>query len=306
MQKKNKLIGTLFLLAAAVVWGASFVFQNEGAKLVHPIAFNGIRSLLGGISLLPLIAVLTCISKKNKSYQSPSKMQRRDLWVGGFFCGLVVCIATTLQTIGIEQGAGEAGFITTIYIVFVPILGVFLKQKIPHKTWIAVMMSALGLYLLCGSFAFNINQIYLLMCSFFFAVHILVIDHFAPKVDGVKLSCIQFLVVGILDCIIMVFVEIPSWESIMQCFWPNIAYAGMASCAIGYTCQIIGQKYVAATVGSLLMSLESVFSVIFQWVLQGELLSSLQIAGCLIIFAAVVLVQLPEGIFKFKSKKILQ
>ncbi|MBQ4631329.1 MAG: DMT family transporter [Clostridia bacterium] len=293
MQKKKQLIGTLFLLAAAIVWGASFVFQNEGASLVHPIAFNGIRSIVGALSLLPVIAVLTLISKKNRTYQKPTAKQKKDLWLGGTCCGLVVCIAATLQTIGIEQGAGEAGFITTIYIVFVPILGIFLRQKIPHKAWIAVMMCVGGLYLLCGSFAFNINQIYLLMCAFFFAIHILVIDYFAPKVDGVKLSCIQFMVAGILDCIIMVFVEIPTWQSIVDCFWPNIAYAGMASCAIGYTCQIIGQKYVAATVGSLLMSLESVFSVFFQWLLQGELLAPKQIAGCVIIFAAVVLVQLP-------------
>ncbi len=293
MQKKRQLIGTLFLLTAAILWGASFVFQNEGVDIIHPIAFNGIRSLVGSFALLPVIFVLHLVSKKNKTWKKPTKKERTDLWLGGFFCGLAVCIAATLQTIGIEQGAGEAGFITTIYIVFVPILGVFLRQRIPRRVWFAVMMSAAGLYLLCGSFALNVNQIYLLLCAFFFAVHILVVDHFAPKTDGVKLSCIQFFVAGTLDCIMMLFIDVPTMAEVVECFWPNIAYAGFVSCSIAYTCQIVGQKYISATLGALLMSLESVFSVFFEWILQGHLLAPKQLIGCLIIFCAVILVQLP-------------
>ena len=296
---KNKIKGTVFLLLAAILWGASFVFQNEGVNTIEPIAFNGLRSLLGSVALLPVIAILYLIKKKNGTYKKATKAQTKTLLWGGLFCGLALCMAGTVQTLGIKQGAGEAGFITTIYIVFVPILGVFLRQKIPHRVWLAVMMCFVGLYLLCGSFAFNINQIYLLLCAFFFAIHILVIDYFSPKVDGVKLSCLQFLVVGIIDCTIMLFVDIPTIEEIIICF-PNLAYMGFVSCSIAYTFQIIGQKYISATVGALLMSLESVFSVLSEWALQGTLLAPVKIAGCIVIFAAVVLVQLPV-----KSKESL-
>ena len=289
---KNQIKGTVFLLLAAVLWGASFVFQNEGAEIIDPIAFNGLRSLLGSLALLPVIAIMGIINKKNGIKSKPSKEERKLLLTGGLVCGLALCAAGTLQTLGIKQGAGESGFITTIYIVFVPILSVFLRQRIPRRVWLAVMMCFIGLYFLCGSFAFNVNQIYLLLCAFFFAIHILVIDYYSPKVDGVKLSCLQFLVVGIIDSIIMLFVDVPSWKEIVICF-PNLAYMGFVSCSIAYTFQIIGQKYVSATIGALLMSLESVFSVLSEWALQGTLLAPLKIFGCVIIFAAVVLVQLP-------------
>lgn len=291
-QMRNQLKGTIYLLLAAVLWGASFVFQNEGVDVIDPFAFNGIRSFLGSIALLPVIGVIWLSNRSRGAVRVHKKGEARTLLWGGFICGLALCTAGTLQTLGIKQGAGEAGFITTIYIVFVPILGVFLRQKIPHKVWLAVMMCFIGLYLLCGSFAFNINQIYLLLCAFFFAVHILTIDYFSPRVDGVWLSCLQFVVVGVIDCFIMLFVDIPTWEEIIICF-PNLAYSGFVSCSVAYTFQIIGQKYISPAVGSLLMSLESVFSVLSEWALQGSVLGGLQIIGCAIIFAAVVLVQLP-------------
>lgn len=289
---KNQIKGTVFLLLAAILWGASFVFQNEGAQIIDPIAFNGLRSLLGSLALLPVIAIMGIINKKKRNAKKQSKQETKNLLLGGLLCGLALCIAGTLQTLGIKQGAGESGFITTIYIVFVPILSVFLRQRIPRRVWLAVMMCFIGLYFLCGSFAFNVNQIYLLMCAFFFAIHILVIDYFSPRVDGVKLSCLQFLVVGIIDCAIMFFVDVPTLEEIIICF-PNLAYMGFVSCSIAYTFQIIGQKYISATIGALLMSLESVFSVLSEWALQGTLLAPIKILGCVIIFAAVVLVQLP-------------
>lgn len=290
---KNQIKGTVLLLLAAILWGASFVFQNEGAEIIDPIAFNGLRSFLGSVALLPVIAVTSIINKKKVNGTDKSKQQTKTLLTGGLCCGLALCAAGTLQTLGIKQGAGESGFITTIYIVFVPILSVFLRQKIERRVWLAVMMCFVGLYFLCGSFAFNINQIYLLLCAFFFAIHILVIDYFSPRVDGVKLSCLQFLVVGIIDCTIMLFVDVPTLEDIIICF-PNLAYMGFVSCSVAYTFQIIGQRYISATVGSLLMSLESVFSVLSEWALQGSLLAPLQIGGCVIIFMAVVLVQLPS------------
>ena len=302
MQKKKQLIGTLFLLVAAILWGASFVFQNEGAQIIDPVAFNGIRSFLGSLALLPVIFVLHLVNRKKGTYVKKSRDDVKLLLKGGFFCGLALCTAGTLQTLGIKQGAGESGFITTIYIVFVPILGIFLRQKIPYRVWIAVMMCLVGLYLLCGSFAFNINQIYLLLCAFFFAIHILVIDYYAPKVDGVWLSCLQFLVVAVIDSIIMLFFDVPTFEEIAICFWPYLAYMGFVSCAVAYTCQIIGQKYITPTLGALLMSLESVFSVLSEWALQGHFIGTVKLIGCVIIFAAIVLVQLPENMFKIKNR----
>lgn len=290
---KNQIKGSVFLLLAAILWGASFVFQNEGAQIIDPIAFNGLRSLLGALALLPVIAIISLINRKKGVYKNSSPKETKTLLLGGLFCGLALCAACTLQTLGIKQGAGESGFITTIYIVFVPVLSVFLRQKIERKVWLAVMMCFVGLYFLCGSFAFNINQIYLLLCAFFFAIHILVIDYFSPKVDGVKLSCLQFLVVGIIDCVIMLFVDVPTIEEIIICF-PNLAYMGFVSCSVAYTFQIIGQRYISASIGALLMSLESVFSVLSEWALQGTLLAPLKIFGCIIIFAAVILVQLPS------------
>ena len=294
MQKKNQLIGTLFLLSAAILWGFSFVFQNEGVDIIDPYAFNGIRSLVGAIALLPVIFILTILAKKNGTYKKPTKADTKQLLIAGFWCGLALCLAGTLQTLGIKQGAGESGFITTIYIVFVPILSVFLHQKIERRVWLSVMMCFVGLYLLCGSFALNVNQIYLLLCAFFFAIHILVVDHYAPKVDGVKLSALQFLVVGIIDCFIMLFVDIPTLSEVAECFWPNIFYMGVVSCSIAYTFQIIGQKHITPSLGSLLMSLESVFAVIGGWLLQGDALSKYQIIGCAIIFVAIIIVQLPS------------
>lgn len=293
MQKKNQLIGTVFLLGAAVLWGFSFVFQNEGVNILDPFAFNGIRSLLGSVALLPVIFVMGIMSKEKKEKDKATLHQRKLLLKGGICCGVALCIAGTLQTLGIKQGAGEAGFITTIYIVFVPILGVFLRQRIPRRVWAAVVMSFVGLYLLCGSFAFNINQIYLLLCALFFAIHILTVDYFAPRVDGVKLSCLQFFVVGVLDCLIMPFVDMPTWSKVLQCFWPNLAYSGFVSCSVAYTFQIVGQKHISPTLGSLLMSLESVFAVVGGWMIQGDAMSAMQITGCAVIFAAIVLVQLP-------------
>ncbi len=292
-QMKNQLKGTVYLLMAAVLWGASFVFQNEGVDVIDPFAFNGIRSFLGSLALLPVIAFIWLKDRRKGAVRVWKKGEVKTLLWGGLFCGLALCTAGTLQTLGIKQGAGEAGFITTIYIVFVPILGIFLRQKIPHKVWLAVMMCFAGLYLLCGSFAFNINQIYLLLCAFFFAVHILTIDYFSPKVDGVLLSCLQFAVVGVIDCFIMLFADVPTLEEIIICF-PNLAYSGFVSCSVAYTFQIVGQKYIAPTIGSLLMSMESVFSVLSEWAIQGSILGSTQILGCAIIFAAVILVQLPS------------
>ena len=291
MNKTNNLKGSAILLLAAFLWGISFVSQNEGVNVIDPFAFNGIRTLMGAFSLIPVILVFSFAKKGKKESNTGSK---KDLLLGSLFCGLVLCLAATLQTFGIKQGAGESGFITALYIVFVPVISIFLKKKIHLKSWLGVLIAFIGLYYLCGSFAFNINQIYLLLCAFFFAIHILLVDYYSPRVDGVKLSCLQFFVAGGIDCIIMFFVDIPTLSEIVICL-PHLLYAGVVSCAVAYTLQIVGQKYINPTAGSLLMSFESVFAVLAGWIIQNNALSNNQIIGCIIIFIAIILVQLPES-----------
>lgn len=301
MTKKTQLKGTLILVLTAILWGASFVSQNEGVKSIDAIAFNGIRSFMGAFALIPVAVVTELIKRKRGTYIKPTKKENKTLLTGGICCGIALCTASTLQTMGVDAGAGVSAFITAMYIVFVPVFGLFLKQKVQFKVWVAVMLGMLGLYLICGSFKLKMNQIYLIACSVFFAVHILTVDYFSPKVNGVKLSCIQFFVVGIIDCTIMLFRGVPSFADVISC-GGSLLYAGIVSCAVAYTLQIIGQQYTTPTAGSLAMSLESVFAVLSGWLVQGIGLKENEIIGCVIVFAAIILVQIPDGIFKRKNK----
>lgn len=300
MTKKTQLKGTLILVLTAILWGGSFVSQNEGVKSIDAIAFNGIRSFLGAFALIPVVLVIDAIKKKNGTYVKPTEKEKKQLLIGGICCGLALCTASTLQTMGVDAGAGVSAFITAMYIVFVPVFGLFLKQRVQFRVWIAVALGIIGLYLICGSFKLKLNQVYLIACSIFFSVHILTVDYFSPRVDGVKLSCIQFFVVGIIDCIIMLFKSVPSFSQIISC-GGSLLYAGIVSCAVAYTLQIIGQQYTTPTAGSLAMSLESVFAVLSGWLIQGIMLKENEIIGCIIVFAAIILTQLPDKMFTGKK-----
>ncbi len=298
---QQKLKGNLLLLLTSVVWGISFIAQSKGVELISPVAFNGIRSVLGGVVLLPVIAFLDW-GKKRKGI--PIQKIDKQLLLAGFLCGVLLCIATTLQTAGmIYTSPGKSAFITALYMVIVPIIGIFAGKKTRPILWLSVLIAVAGLYLMCmdASLSVNIGDVMTLLCAFVFAGHIIVIDHYSPKVDGVKLACLQFFVCGFLNLIWMFLFEEPQLKPILDC-WLSIGYSGIMSCGVAYTLQIVGQKYTDPTSASILMSLESVFAALTTVILvalgcnlTGGALNLREIMGCILMFGAILLVQLPEG-----------
>lgn len=289
----RKLKGNIILLIAAIVWGISFVAQSVGMDYIGPNTFNGIRTVLGGIVLLPVILFRTKLH--------PDKAEKGDLktlLMGGLVCGFILCAASTIQTIGIKVGAtaAKSGFITAMYIIFVPFIGIIFGKKLRAVTIAGAIIAVFGMYLLCmtGSrFDMSAGELYTLLCAFFFSFHILAVDYFSARVDGVKLACLQFFVSGITNLILMAIFENPDPELIKSC-WTSILYSGAMSCGIGYTFQIIGQKYTDPTPAAIIMSLESVFAGIAGFILLNEAMGWIQVLGCVIMFAAIVIVQLPE------------
>lgn len=286
---------SLLLLLTATIWGVAFVAQSVGMDYVGGFTFNMARSLIGSAVLLPVIWFMGRNSSK-KAEEAQGSSSRKDLLWGGMACGILMCLASNFQQFGIKYTTvGKAGFITACYIVLVPILGLFLKKKCSPFIWLAVAMSVAGLYLLCITDGFSIGKgdILVLICAVLFSFHILVIDYYSPKVDGVKLSCIQFLVCGILSGIPALIFEKPEMSAVLTA-WQPILYAGVMSCGVAYTLQIIGQKNMNPTVASLILSLESCISVLAGWVILGQQLSAREITGCVIMFAAIILAQLPQ------------
>lgn len=216
--------------------------------------------------------------------------------IGGCCCGLAICTASMFQQYGIQYTTvGKAGFITTLYIIIVPIMGLFFGKKVRRIVWAGAALAAAGMYLLCVNETLSLNKgdLLVFICAVIFSIHILVIDYFSPKADGVKLSCIQFFVAGIICTIGAFLVETPTWSALVSGAVP-VLYAGVMSCGVAYTLQIIGQRNLDPTVASLILSLESVVSVLAGWVILNQIMSSKEIFGCVLVFAAVILVQLPE------------
>ena len=299
--KKLQTRNSAILIFTSFVWGISFVAQSEGGDAIGPLSFNSIRSIIGSLVLMVVIAILDKVGIITKKPES--KEQRRTLLLGGVLCGVVLCTATNLQQLAISLGSpvGKAGFLTACYILLVPILGIFLKRKCGLNVWVGVVIAIVGLYLLCidGEFVIKTPDILLMLCALCFSFHIMIIDHFSPKVDGLRMSCIQFMVTGVITAVPMFFVEmrgdIKGWLGGFASLdaWIPLLYAAIFSCAVGYTLQIIGQKGLNPTIASLLMSLESVFSVLAGWVLLKQKLTVKELLGCLLIFIAVCLAQLP-------------
>ena len=289
----------ILLFITAVIWGVAFVAQSAGMDYVGPYTFNAVRCLLGGIVLIPCVFFLTRSAKKEqKKDGTASKMpvmdRPKDLLIGGLICGFMMFVSTTLQQVGIAYTTvAKAGFITALYIIIVPILGIFLKRKAGLKIWISVVIALVGLYLLCmkGSLSLSKGDFLILICSICFAIHIMVVDHFTEKVSGTKLSCIQFLFAGALSSVLTFLFEEPHWADIGAA-WLPICYAGILSCGVAYTFQIIGQRGTDPTIASLILSLESVVSVLAGWILLGETLSPREILGCVLMFGAIILAQI--------------
>lgn len=287
---------SLILLLTATIWGVAFVAQSVGMDYVGGFTFNAVRSIIGSIVLLPVILFLDRQKTPAVRTEEEKKSGQKTLLMGGIACGICLCLASNFQQFGIKYTTvGKAGFITACYIVIVPILGLFLKKKCSPYIWGAVVMALIGLYLLCITDGFSIGKgdILVMICAVLFSLHILVIDYFSPKVDGVKMSCIQFLVCGILSGIPALIFENPQISSILAA-WQPILYAGVMSCGVAYTLQIVGQKNMNPTVASLILSLESCISVLAGWIILDQRLSTKEILGCVIMFAAIILAQLPQ------------
>ena len=293
---KQQIKSSLILLLTATIWGVAFVAQSVGMEYIGPFTFNAIRCVLGGLVLIPVILVLK--KKKETGAENQEKEDKKTLWTGGIACGVILCIASNLQQFGImEASVGKSGFFTALYIVMIPVIGIFIGKRPGIKLWFCVALAVVGMYLLCmkdGSFTIERADIMLLLCALAFSVHILVVDYFSPKVDGVKMSCIQFFVCGVLSAVGMLFTETPDISNI-QAAWMSLLYAGLLSCGVGYTLQIVGQKGINPIIASLIMSLESVISALAGWVILGQVLSLKEIIGCVLMFVAIVITQIPIG-----------
>ena len=291
---KNKLRGSLRLLLATLIWGTAFIAQSVGMEHIGPFTFQAIRCALAVAFLVP-VSFLTEV-KKGSAAESVVKWRSKDLWKSGSICGIALFVAASLQQVGlVYTDAGKAGFITAMYIVLVPVLGLFLGQKPPKAAVFSVALAVVGLYLLScvGVTRVNKGDILIMGCALAFAVQITCIDRLASALDGIRLNCIQSLVVALLSIPFIVFTEEVSLANIMVCALP-LAYAGILSMGVAYTLQILGQKELDPTTASLIMSLESVIAALSGWLILKETMQPWELLGCGLVFAAVIISQLPE------------
>ena len=282
--------GILALLIATVIWGSTFIAQSVGMDYIGPFTFLTMRAVLA----VPFLMILIFLMERNPA-KTMKAWANPQLWKAGFICGVSLFIAAGLQQVGIvHTTAGKAGFITAMYILLVPVLGIFLGKRPPFTVWISVAMAVAGLYFLScvGVSQINIGDLYVLGSAFTYSIQITLVDKYGPDLDGFRLNCVQSLVCGIFSAIFMVFTEEPVLENILSC-WTSIAYAGILSMGIAFSLQIVGQKYVEPTPASLIMSLESVFAVLCGWLLLNERMTKYEICGCILVFAAVILSQIP-------------
>lgn len=312
MSKNKKLQSDLMLLLTSLIWGSSFIFQSLGANHLGPFTFNTFRYVLAVISLLPAILYF---KKKNSvtydfNYSKPSTDVQSDnanrsqfrnpkvLITGGVLLGMILFIAGNLQQYAMAfTTSGKAGFITTLYVIIVPILGIFLGNKTRLIVWFCALLAAVGLYFLSikpGSFTISKGDFFILLCAIGFSFHILLVDHISPKVDSIVLSCIQFAVVASVSGIAMISFETFTISQLVDAIIPLLC-TGVLSSSVGFTFQIIAQKHADPTVASLILSLEAVFAAICGAIFLGEVLNAREITGCALMFAAIIISQLPAG-----------
>ncbi len=307
MSKKKQMEHSLLLLLAAFIWGLAFVSQSKGMDYMHPLTFNGVRALIGAFVLFLYLNIRNRLGGK-----PDKKIDVKKTIKAGILCGLALTAASTLQQFGIQYTTvGKAGFITTLYIIFVPIAGIFFRRKVSPVVWTGAGIAAVGMYLLCmtESLRLGLGDILIFVCAILFSAHILLVDHFSPDTDGVMISCIQFTVCGIICTTGALIWGSPTFGQIIDGIG-SLAYAGVLSCGVAYTLQIVGQEGVNPTVAALLLSLESVFATIAGWICfkigllkTDQTMTPRQIAGCALVFAAVILVQLPAKWFRFGKKQ---
>ena len=313
--KTHKIRDTIFLFLTAMIWGAAFVAQSISMDYIGPFTFICLRSVIGGLFLIPVIMVIDNIRKKRRSesvktasdngINSFQKMQAEEeklswknkrLLESGIVCGIFLFLANCFQQTGIQYTTvGKAGFITTFYIIIVPVVGLFFKKILrnPHLDWRSYRISRAVFFMYYRKMTIQRGDALILCCSFLYTGQILAIDHYNPFVDGVKMSCIQFLTGGMLGAICMFLFESPNMAMILNAAGP-ILYTGIMSTGVGYTLQILGQKGLNPTVAALIMSLESVFSVLSGYLFLHQLLTTRELIGCVLMFIAIVLAQLPD------------
>ena len=306
MNMRKQIRGSIMLLIAAIIWGSAFVAQSEGMEYVEPFTFASVRFFIGSIVLLPVISFM-----KKKETGNANLLEDYDkgigikgfvlkhklLVTGSIFCGLALTFATNFQQWGIKyvSSVGKAGFITTLYIVLVPVFSLFIGKNVRPLIWVALAFAVSGLYFLCftSKLTFEILDILLIMCAVFFSLQIMIIDHYVDRVNPVALSSLQFFIVGVISAICMFIFEKPSISAIMSAMVP-ILYAGVLSSGVAFTLQVIAQKDLDPTLASMIMSLESVVSVLSGFVLLNQKLSLREVLGCVLMFIGVILAQLPE------------
>ena len=298
---KKQIKGSLCLLLGTTIWGFAFIAQSVGMDKIGPFTFQAVRCTLAVLFLIPCSFLMEM--KACDAHQSAEKWKNPVLWKVGLICGCALFVATSLQQVGlVYTDAGKAGFLTAMYIVWVPVLGMFLGQKPPFTIVFSVVMAVIGLYLLSCMGVSQINKGDLLLtgCALAFAVQITCIDRFAGELDGLRLNCVQALVVTLLSIPFVFFTETVDWANVLAC-WKPLCFAGILSMGVAYTLQVVGQRSLEPTTASLIMSLESVFAVLGGWWLLGETMTPWETIGCVLVFAAVILSQLPASLFRKRA-----
>ena len=295
--RKTSLRGVLMLLLTAMIWGSAFVAQSIGMESIGAFTFNGIRTLLGAAFLLPFILIHNHRTTRSMDAEQLAawKQRNRRTWIVGAILGVIFCVAGNVQQFAFHYSTpGKIAFISSFYMFFVPLFGLVLRKRVSWITWLCVLGGCAGLYFLCVDPAelgvFNKGDVLSLIAAMVFAVHILFIERFAQRLDGVKISFVQLVVSGTISCTLMFLTESPQIGSILTAALP-LMYAGFLSCGIAYTFQIVGQKYTEATIASLLMCLESVFGALSSALVLHERLSGREILGCAIMFVSIIISQ---------------
>ena len=296
LDKRGELLHTLALLVCAAIWGSAFVAQSVGAEYVGAFTFLAVRNWIAVVFLIPVIFVRDAVKKKRgePSSRPANRTQKRILLMGGAACGFFLCTASAFQQVGIRYTTtAKAGFITALYVVIVPIFAVFFGKKLKNRIWMCVVLAVAGLYLLCirGEFTLSFGDGVVLVCAVLFACQIMTVDYFAPQVDTVRLSQIEFLVTALLSTICMFLFEEPKSDALLTAL-PSIAYAGVMSSGVAYTLQIIGQQNLNPAIASITMSLESVFAALAGWLILGQSMTARELSGCVLMFTAIILAQL--------------
>ncbi|MCI1931756.1 MAG: DMT family transporter [Clostridia bacterium] len=295
-RKNGNLKGSALLFTAAFIWGTAFVAQSKGMDYLGPFSFNAVRNLIAGTVLILIIFVMKLFNKNIKDFSCKQKYDKNDLIKGGILCGFILFFSSSFQQVGLKYTTvGKAGFITTLYIIIIPIMGIFIKKRLPaFKIWISLFLAIVGMYMLCMTESFRLSKgdFFMLICAFFNAAHIITIDHFSCRVEAVKMSCIQFFLCGLISLIPTFILETPTIANIYKSIWP-LLYTAVLSSGVAFTLQIAGQKYTNPVLASLVMSLESVFSALAGWVVLKQAMSTRETMGCILVFAAVILAQIP-------------